>query len=301
MIMAASPQLDTAMQMFRSLTEKFETLADVEDFRAAYEEFTSQFQPEEGTTYERVGAGGVPADWAVAPGAADDPVMIWLHGGGYMIGSMRTHRPTLSRLSKASGGRVLGLDYRLAPENPFPAAVQDTVAAYRWLLANGTDPKKIVIGGDSAGGGLTVAALVALRYTGEPMPAAGISHSGWTDLKHTGESITTKAEIDPILSREMLDLMAQTYVGGRDPGTPLASPFYADLHGLPPLLVQAGTAEILLDDAIRFTDKAKAAGVDVTLEIWDDMPHIWQVFAPILPEGQQAIDHMGEFVRKHTS
>jgi acetyl esterase/lipase len=175
------------------------------------------------------------------------------------------------------------------------------VAAYRWLLANGTDPKKIVIGGDSAGGGLTVAALVALRYTGEPMPAAGISHSGWTDLKHTGESITTKAEIDPILSREMLDLMAQTYVGGRDPGTPLASPFYADLHGLPPLLVQAGTAEILLDDAIRFTDKAKAAGVDVTLEIWDDMPHIWQVFAPILPEGQQAIDHMGEFVRKHTS
>ena len=299
--MAASPQLDTAMQMFRSLTEKFETLADVEDFRAAYEEFTSQFQPEEGTTYERVGAGGVPADWAVAPGAADDPVMIWLHGGGYMIGSMRTHRPTLSRLSKASGGRVLGLDYRLAPENPFPAAVQDTVAAYRWLLANGTDPKKIVIGGDSAGGGLTVAALVALRYTGEPMPAAGISHSGWTDLKHTGESIATKAEIDPILSREMLDLMAQTYVGGRDPGTPLASPFYADLHGLPPLLVQVGTAEILLDDAISFSDKAKASGVDVTLEVWDDMPHIWQVFAPILPEGQQAIDRMGEFARKHTS
>jgi acetyl esterase/lipase len=287
--------------MFRAAKVQTQSLTAVDQFRVWYEGLMSQFQLDEDIVCERVGAGGVPAEWIYDPEAAADRVLLYLHGGGYMIGSMRTHRPTLSRLSKASGGRVLGLDYRLAPENPFPAAVQDTVAAYRWLLANGTDPKKIVIGGDSAGGGLTVAALVALRYTGEPMPAAGISHSGWTDLKHTGESITTKAEIDPILSREMLDLMAQTYVGGRDPGTPLASPFYADLHGLPPLLVQVGTAEILLDDAISFSDKAKASGVDVTLEVWDDMPHIWQVFAPILPEGQQAIDRMGEFARKHTS
>jgi acetyl esterase/lipase len=174
-IMAASPQLGAAIQMFRSLGEKFETLTDVEEFRAAYEEFAAQFQQEEGTTYERVGAGGVPADWIVAPGAVDDRVVLYLHGGGYMIGSMRTHRATLSRISKASSGRVLGLDYRLAPENPFPAAVEDTVAAYRWLLSSGTDPKKIAIAGDSAGGGLMVAALIALRYVGEPMPAAGIS------------------------------------------------------------------------------------------------------------------------------
>ena len=298
--MAASPQLGAAIQMFRSLGEKFETLTDVEEFRAAYEEFAAQFQQEEGTTYERVGAGGVPADWIVAPGAVDDRVVLYLHGGGYMIGSMRTHRATLSRISKASSGRVLGLDYRLAPENPFPAAVEDTVAAYRWLLSSGTDPKKIAIAGDSAGGGLMVAALIALRYVGEPMPAAGISHSGWTDLKHTGESMTTKAEIDPILSREMLDLMAQTYAGDKDLGTPLVSPFYADLYGLPPLLVQVGTAEVLLDDSIRFAERAKAAGVDVTLEVWDDMPHVWQCFAATLPEGQQAINHIGEFIRKHT-
>ena len=224
--MAASPQLDTAMQMFRSLTEKFETLADVEDFRAAYEEFTSQFQPEEGTTYERVGAGGVPADWAVAPGAADDPVMIWLHGGGYMIGSMRTHRPTLSRLSKASGWACAWLGtIALAPENPFPAAVQDTVAAYRWLLANGTDPKKIVIGGGLGGRRADRGRPRGPAVHGRADAGGGHLSLGAGRTSSIPErSITTKAEIDPILSREMLDLMAQTYVGGRDPGTPLASP-----------------------------------------------------------------------------
>ena len=154
-------------------------------------------------------------------------------------------------------------------------------------------------GWEYCGGGLSIATLVALRYLGEPMPAAGISHSGWTDLANTGNSIVTKAEEDPLIDKEMLDNMASAYLGDRDRTTPLASPFYADLSGLSPLLVQVGSAEVLLDDSTKFAERAKKAGVDVTLEVWDDMPHIWQVFAPFLPEAQEAIDHCGEFFRKH--
>ena len=295
----ASPELGKALEMFRTAKAKAQTLTDVEDFRIWYEELMSEFQVDEDIVCERVGAGGVPAEWIFDPKAAEVRVLLYLHGGGYIIGSMRTHRVPLSRLSRASGVRVLGLEYRLAPENPFPAAVEDSLAAYRWLLSQGIDPKKIVIGGDSCGGGHTVATLVALRYYGDPLPAAGITHSAWTDLANTGESFVTKAEEDPLIDRDMVENMAMAYLGDRDRKTPLASPFYADLHGLPPLLVQVGTAEVLLDDSLRFAERAKAAGVDVTLEVWDDMPHVWQAFASFLPEGQQAIEHCGDFIRKH--
>ena len=295
----ASPELDKVFEIFKKAQKQHKTVTGVEQARLWREGITSEFPLDEDIVCQRVGAGGVPAEWIYAPNATDDRVLMYLHGGGYMIGSMRTHRVPLSRLSRASGARVLGLDYRLAPENPFPAAVEDSVAAYRWLLSEGTDPKKIAIGGDSSGGGLTVATLVALRYFGEPLPASGISHSGWTDLANTGETMTTKAEEDPVVDRELLDNAATVYLGDRDRKTPLASPFYADLRGLPPLLVQAGSAEVLLDDSVNFAERAKAAGVDVTLEVWDDMPHIWQAFATFLPEGQQAIDHCGEFIRKH--
>ena len=295
----ASPELDRAIEMFRTAKAQTQTLTDVEQFRVWYEQFTSVFQLEDDIVCERVGAGGVPAEWIYTPEAAQDRVLMYLHGGGYMIGSMRTHRVPLSRLSRASGARVLGLDYRLAPENPFPAALHDSMAAYRWLLAQGIKPKNIVIGGDSCGGGHSIATMVALRYWGEPLPAAGISHSGWTDLANTGDSFITKAEEDPLIDKRMVDNMAAAYLGDRDRTTPLASPFYADLSGLPPLLVQVGSAEVLLDDSIKFAERAKKAGVDVTLEVWDDMPHVWQVFAPILPEAQEAIDHCGEFFRKH--
>jgi acetyl esterase/lipase len=286
--------------MFRAAKAQSQTLTNVEQFRVWYEDLVSEFPVDEDIVSERVGAGGVPAEWIYAPGAAEDRVLLYLHGGGYMIGSMRTHRVPLSRLSRASDARVLGLEYRLAPENPFPAAVEDSVAAYRWLLAQGIESKRIVIGGDSCGGGLTIATLVALRYYGDLLPAAGISHSGWTDLANTGESFVTKAEEDPLIDRDMVENMAATYLGDRDRRTPLASPFYADLHGLPPLLVQVGTAEVLLDDSIKFAERAKAAGVDVTLEVWDDMPHVWQAFASFLPEAREALDHCGQFVQKHT-
>ena len=297
--MAKSAQLDKAREMFGAFGTKLDGRTFIDDIRAAYEE-TFSFQPAEDIKTERVGAAGVAAEWITAPGAAEDRILLHLHGGGYAIGSMRTHREMLSRMSRSSAARVLGIDYRLAPESPFPAAVEDSVAAYRWLLSNGADPRKIVIAGDSAGGGLTVSALVALRYLGEPLPAAGICMSPWVDMEALGESYTTRVDEDPVASREGIEFMAKMYIGDRDPRTPLAAPLYADLHGLPPLLIQVGTAEVLLDDSTRLADRAKAAGVDVTLEVWDDMIHVWHFFAPFLPEGQQAIVRIGQYVREHT-
>jgi acetyl esterase/lipase len=194
---------------------------------------------------------------------------------------------------------VLLIDYRLAPEHPHPAAVEDSTRAYRWLLETGSNPKRMAIAGDSAGGGLTVATLVALRDAGVPLPAAAVCLSPWVDLEGIGESMTTKAAVDPMVQREPLLRMASMYLAGQDPRTPLAAPLYADLRGLPPLLIQVGTAETLLDDSVRLAERARAAGVQVTLEPWEDMIHVWQAFAAMLPEGQQAIERIGEFLRQH--
>ena len=296
----ASPELDKAIALFREGKSETQAFTSVDEFRVWYESFTGQFELPDDAVFEQVGAGGVSAEWVTTPGVSEDRVVIYLHGGGYMIGSMRTHRSPLAYLSRVSDSRVLGLNYRLAPEHPFPAAVEDSVAGYRWLLSQGVSPQRIVIAGDSCGGGLTIATLVALKYFGEPLPAGGISHSGWTDLAHTGESFVTKAEADPLLDKDMLEGMAAAYLGDRPRTTPLASPYYADLSGLPPLLVQVGTAEVLLDDSLRLAEKAKDAGVDVTLEVWDDMPHVWQAFASFLPEGRQALESCGEFIKQRT-
>jgi acetyl esterase/lipase len=193
------------------------------------------------------------------------------------------------------------VEYRLAPEHPFPAAVEDATAAYRWLLASGVRPAGIAIAGDSAGGGLTLATLVALRDAGDPLPAAAVCLSPWVDLEGIGDSMATKAAADPFVRKEMIQFMAQQYLGERSLRTPLAAPLYADLHGLPPLLIQVGTAETLLDDSTRIAERARAAGVSVTLDTWDNMIHVWQLFAPMLPEGQQAIERIGAFIREHTT
>jgi acetyl esterase/lipase len=224
--------------------------------------------------------------------------MLYVHGGGYILGSMRTHRVMLAHLARASGIMVLGLEYRLAPENPFPAPVDDTVAAYRWLLTRGYDPRKIVLAGDSAGGGLVVAALVAMRYVGEPLPAAGICLSPWVDMEAAGQSFITNAASDPSVAKERIVRMAGVYLAGKSAQAPLASPIHADLRGLPPLLIQVGSIETLLDDAKALAERAEAAGVSVELEVWEDMPHVWHLFAPMLPEAQQAIARVGEFVGK---
>src|SRR6266404_1972965 len=250
---------------------------------------------------EPVNAGGVPAEWIAAPGAVQDRVILYLHGGGYVIGSINTHRAMIARIARASNAKALALDYRLAPEHPFPAAVDDATAAYKWLLAEGYKPGKIVIAGDSAGGGLTLAALVALRDSGQPMPAGAVPISPWTDLEGTGESVRSRAAKDPMVSQENLAAMAKHYVGDHDPKNPLISPLHANFRGLPPMLIHVGDAEILLDDATRVAERAKAAGVEVELEVWDDMMHVWHVFAKLLPEAQQAIDKIGKFVIARTS
>jgi acetyl esterase/lipase len=274
--------------------------ATIEERRAAMEAVTVMFPVSEDVTCQPVDAAGVPAEWISAPGVDPHRVIFYLHGGGYAIGSINTHREMVSRLSGAAAARALSVGYRLAPEHPFPAAVEDATAAYRWLLSTGAEPSRIIIAGDSAGGGLTVATLVALRDAGDPLPAAAVCLSPWVDMEGLGDSMTSKADLDPMIQRETLLEGAKAYLGGADPRTPLAAPIHADLAGLPPMLIQVGTAETLLDDSVRLAARAKSAGVDVTLEPWDDMIHVWQFFAALLPEGRQAVDRIGEFVRQHT-
>ncbi len=295
--MVVSPQLEQLLQEAKA--RRLEAPGTMEERRAGFEERMSEFQIAPDIETEAVDANGVPCEWIVAPGAADDMVLHYLHGGGYVIGSVKSHREMMSRLSRAAGVRTLGVDYRLAPEHPFPAAVEDAVKSYAWLLSEGIDSNNIVIGGDSAGGGLAVAALVTIRYFGLPMPAAGVCLSPWVDLEGIGESMTTKADVDPGIAREGLVAMAKLYIEDMDPRTPLAAPLYADLQGLPPLLIQVGGSETLLDDSTRLAERARAAGVDTTLEVWEDMIHVWQMYAPVLAEGQQAIDGIGEFIREH--
>lgn len=297
--MAKSPELDNVIALVKS-REVDESQGATEGRRRSFERMTDGFTIDVPARYSRVNAGGVTAEWVTAEGASDSRVVLYFHGGGYIIGSPRTHRAMLAHLSKAAGARVLSLDYRLAPEHPFPAPVEDSTAAYRWLLQEGFDPARIALGGDSAGGGLTVAALVQIRYLGLPVPAAGVCISPWVDMEGLGESMETRAKADPMVSKENLMVSAKTYLGGADPRAPLAAPLYADLRGLPPLLIQVGDAETLLDDSTRLAGVAREAGVDVRMDVWDDMIHVWHVFAPILPEGKQAISQAGEFIKKHT-
>jgi len=271
----------------------------IQEQRAAMESDFTQLPLAPDVRCEAVDAGGVPAEFVSTPESDEGRVIYYLHGGGYVIGSIITHRDIASRLARAAKARILLVDYRLAPENPFPAAVEDSVAGYRWLLSSGVKPGRVVIAGESAGGGLTAATLVALKEAGEPLPAAAVCVSPWADMECTGESMVTRADADPMVQRDTLLEMTRTYLGDTDPRSPLASPIYADLTGLPPLLIQVGTAEVLYDDAKRLAEKAESAGVEVVLEPWEDMIHMWHSFAHMLPEGQQAIDRMGEFVQKH--
>ncbi len=294
----ASQQLQAIIQTIKSAPDLHG--APTAQRRAFMEAVTWMFPVPEDVKREPVNAGGIPGEWIAAPAAAPERVIYYLHGGYYVIGSINTHRQMVSRLSRAAGARALAIDYRLAPENPFPAAVEDASAAYRWLLSTGVDPARVVIAGDSAGGGLTVATLVALRDAGDPLPAAAVCLSPWVDMEGLGESMTTKADLDPMIQPGDIQEGAKAYLGGADPRTPLAAPLYADLTGLPPLLIHVGSSETLLDDSTRLAQRAKAAGVDVNLQVWDEMIHVFQFFAAMLPEGQQAIDRIGEFIRKHT-
>jgi monoterpene epsilon-lactone hydrolase len=266
--------------------------------RQEWEAFAAQAVLSPGITIEPIDVAGRKGEWVSSPHATTQHVFYFLHGGGFTSGSCVTHRELAARLCLAGGLRVLLLDYRLAPEHPFPAAVDDAAAGYRWLLAQGIRPDQIAIGGDSAGGSLALAALLRLRERGLAMPAAGVLISPWLDLALTGDSMRTHAAIDPLCSQAALRSAATHYLGDADPRSPLASPLYADLRGLPPLLVQVGADEVLLSDSTRLAERAKAADVAVELEVWEEMWHVWHGWASALPEGQQAIERIGAFVRQ---
>ncbi|HXZ10655.1 MAG TPA: alpha/beta hydrolase [Paraburkholderia sp.] len=227
--------------------------------------------------------------------------ILYLHGGGYYFCSPRSHRSLVFELARRADARTFSLDYRLAPEHRFPAALDDSLAAYRWLLAVGTPAGSIVIAGDSAGGGLALASLIALRDAGDALPAGALLFSPWTDLAATGESIRTNDGRDPMFSGPSIARGATIYLGDAAATHPYASPLYAEMGGLPPLFIQAGSTEVLLDDARRVAEKARAAGVSVEFEIWPDMPHVWQIFAPFIPEACKALDDAARFVLQVTA
>jgi monoterpene epsilon-lactone hydrolase len=251
-----------------------------------------------GVTARALTAGGVPAECIEPEDAVEGRVILYLHGGGYVLCSLDTHRGLAGRIARSSQARLLNVDYRLAPEHPFPAGLEDAVSAYKYLLKKGFEPNKIAIGGDSAGGGLTIATALTLRERSIPLPGALFLISPWTDLTFSGKSVRTRAKRDPVLSYND-DWMLSAYSGKHPLTDPLISPVFANLDGLPPILIQVGTEEILYDDSTRLRENALKAGVYAKLEVWPQMWHVFQASAPYIPEAQQAIDKIGKFIGKH--
>ncbi len=289
--------------MFYMRAQRFFVLSatelDIAKDRADAESFSKVFKPLGKVEITPVNAGGVPAAWIVPAGLVTERVILYAHGGSYNSGSITSHIPLTSNIALATKSRLLAIDYRLAPEHPFPAAVEDALSAYRWLLAENISPHRIAVAGDSAGGGLVLALLLALRDDGLPLPACAVCLSSWLDLTCSGESWTRNEKSDFMLKRIPTLKSAQIYLRETDPRTPLASPLFGDLKNLPPVLLQVGSDEIILSDSVLFAEKAKSAGVDVTLDVWKGMQHEWQYAASMIPEGRQAIARIGEFVSVH--
>jgi epsilon-lactone hydrolase len=248
-------------------------------------------------TVQSVSANGVKAEWTSTPDADPANAILYLHGGGYVICSLDSHRHLAAEVGRAAGARTLAIDYRLAPEHPFPAPIEDTVAAYRYLLDSGFKPNRIALAGDSAGGGLVVGSMLAIREAGLPLPACGWCISPWVDMEALGGSFVDRAETDPTVQKATILMMAGLYLGDADPRHPHAAPLYGDLRGLPPLLIQVGSVETLLDDSIALARKAGVAEVPVSLQIWPEMIHIWHLFFPVLSAARRAIGSGGSFVR----
>lgn len=271
-------------------------MLDVEKARAEGDALAANFRTKIELTCIPVIANGVPAEWITTPATSADRVILYLHGGSYNSGSIASHRSLAANIAHAAKTRALIIGYRLAPEDRFPAAVEDAKAAYRWLLENHFSADHIIIAGDSCGGGLALSLLISLRDEKQPLPAAAVCLSPWTNLACTGESWETNLKRDIMIDPGELKKSAQLYLGETDPRTPFASPLYADLKGLPTILIQVGSEEILLSDATCFAKQAQAAGSKVTLLVWKDMQHEWHFAANILPEGRQAIEQIGQFI-----
>lgn len=249
-----------------------------------------------GIDIEKIDIDGLPAEWLSPRAPHQNGTLLYLHGGGYVVCGPDTHRPMVATLARHANARALVIDYRLAPEHPFPAAVEDALKAYRWLIAQGTPPESIAIAGDSAGGGLTLALLLSLRDAGDPLPAGAALLSPWTDLAMSGWTHITHRKLDPMLSVEGALLAARHYLGDTVPTDPLASPLYGRFEGLPPLFIHVGGNEILLDDSLRLSEKARAAGVSVEIKVWPDLPHVFQA-ARFLPEAGASLSLIAAFLK----
>jgi monoterpene epsilon-lactone hydrolase len=251
-----------------------------------------------GTEVVPLDAPGLRGEWVRVPQSRADRVVLYHHGGAFCMGSPASHRNLVAWICQSAGARALSLDYPLAPEHPFPAALEHTRAVYRYLRARGVSPQRIVFAGDSAGGNLVLASLLMLRDAGEPLPAAAVCLSPPTDLTGGSPSLVSRARLDPMVELESVGPLCRAYIGGARADDPLVSPLAADLHGLPPLLIQVGSHEILFDDSLRFARKAARAGVDVLLEVGHQLWHVWHAAAPYVPESMSAIQRIGEFVRR---
>ncbi|MYE12012.1 MAG: alpha/beta hydrolase [Gammaproteobacteria bacterium] len=300
MLEARSPELQAFLKAVYAGAEQLAAASrEIGGVREIMDGFVGVFPVPEGVRVDPADCDGVPAEWLSPAEAAADRAILYMHGGCYISGSPGVVREFCGRLANASRTRILSIDYRLAPEHPFPAALEDALTCYRWLLEQGHDPTRIAVAGESAGGGLTLALLMQCRDLSLPMPACGVPISPWVDMELSfGESLTRNEGID-LAPVEPLRLGRAAYAGEKHLRNPLASPLYGDLSGLPPLLVQVGTREVLHDEGVEVARLAESAGVDVTLQRWEDMIHVWHWYASIFPEAQEAIEALGEWIAAH--
>lgn len=283
----------------RAMLEGLPPAGSVEEIRQRYVGIAPMFPAAPDVTTDAVVMADVPCEWASPPGARDDRVVLYLHGGGYVVGSIESHRHLAAEVARAAGARALVVDYRLAPEHPFPAAVDDALGVYRGLLDAGYEASNIAIAGDSAGGGLTVATMLAVKAASLPQPSCAFCVSPWVDLEAQGGSMIAKASVDPMIQKDNLLGFARHYLASASPRQPLAAPIHGDLSGLAPLLIHVGSAEALLDDSVRLAQVAGAADVPVSLEIWPEMIHVWHFFHASLSDARAAISRAGAFIRGH--
>ncbi|MEV4777507.1 alpha/beta hydrolase [Burkholderia sp. LMU1-1-1.1] len=292
---AMSGWADSLVNLVPVLSGSDET-ASMAQVRASYTTFQAQQKPPQGVRFEEVNMGGVPATLALPDEQNSDIVLVYIHGGAYIVGEPAGYRGIGGNYAKLLGARVYIPDYRLAPEHPFPAAIDDGLRAYEWLLEQGIPARKIAFAGESAGGAMVVSVMVAAKHKGLPLPAAGVAISPWANLEHTGASMTNREGLDPLNTKPLLDLLARTFLAGALPNHPLASPVFADVTGLPPILVQIGENELMLSDAIRLASHLAENRVRVNLEVWPQMPHAWHFFQSFLPEAEQALRESARFI-----
>ncbi|MCK2055097.1 alpha/beta hydrolase [Methylobacterium sp. 37f] len=272
--------------------------ATLEEIRRAYIDTMAQHPTPEGVRIEPVDMGGVPGTLVTPDDVVGDRVLFYIHGGAYIVGGPGGYHGLAGAFAKAMKARVYLPDYRLAPEHPFPTPIDDTFSAYRWLIDQGQDPRSVTVAGDSAGGAMVVTVMVMARNAGVPLPAGGAALSPWANLEHTGASMFNREGLDPLNTKAGLDLMARTFLGGALPNSPEASPVFADVRGLPPILVQIGEAELMLSDAIRLANHLGENRVRVSLEIWPNMFHVWHMFQAELAEGRAAIGNAATFLEQ---